>query len=166
MNISFTLNGKQRTAEIHPNAKLSDMLRQLGCASVKMGCNEGACGSCAVSLNGYVINSCLAYAVQADGGIVETVECIGSLDQPHPIQLALVEEGAVQCGFCMPGMIMAAKALFDKNPAPSDEELAIHLDGQLCRCTGYEKIQAALRRVAANGAPVPTPGSSTKGDRP
>jgi carbon-monoxide dehydrogenase small subunit len=150
MNITFTLNGKRRTTDVHPNAKLSDVLRQLGCASVKMGCNEGACGSCAVSVNGRVINSCLAYAAQADGGTVETVESIGSLDAPHPIQTALVEEGAVQCGFCMPGMIMAAKALFDKNPSPTDEELAIHLDGQLCRCTGYEKIQSALRKVAQN----------------
>lgn len=148
MNITFTLNGKPRTADVHPNAKLSDVLRQLGCASVKMGCNEGACGSCAVSVNGRVINSCLAYATQADGGTVETVELIGSLDDPHPIQAALVDEGAVQCGFCMPGMIMAAKALFDQNPSPTDEELAIHLDGQLCRCTGYEKIQSALRKVA------------------
>jgi carbon-monoxide dehydrogenase small subunit len=156
MNIQFTLNGKRRTAVITPHAKLSDVLRQLGCASVKMGCNEGACGSCAISLNGRVINSCLAYAAQADGGIVETVECIGSLDQPHPIQLALVEEGAIQCGFCMPGMIMAAKALFDKNPSPTDEEMAVHLDGQLCRCTGYEKIQTALRRVAAAAKGVPS----------
>jgi len=156
MNIQFTLNGKLRVTTINPNAKLSDMLRQLGCASVKMGCNEGACGSCAVSLNGRVINSCLAYAAQADGGIVETVECIGSLDHPHPIQVALVEEGAVQCGFCMPGMIMAAKALFDKNPSPTDEEFAIHLDGQLCRCTGYEKIQTALRRVAAEAKGIPS----------
>jgi aerobic carbon-monoxide dehydrogenase small subunit len=149
MNITLKLNGVERAASIPVNLKLSDLLRQLGCLSVKIGCNEGACGSCAVSLNGRVVNSCLTYAVQADGGIVETVESIGSLDTPHPIQAALVEEGAVQCGFCMPGMIMAAKALFDKNPSPSEEEMKIHLDGQLCRCTGYEKIQTALRRVAA-----------------
>jgi len=148
MNIHFELNGQKRIAIVGINSKLSDLLRQLGCASVKMGCNEGACGSCAVLLNGRIINSCLTYAAQADGGVVETVESIGSLDHPHPIQAALVEEGAVQCGYCMPGMIMAAKALFDKNPTPTDEEMAIHLDGNLCRCTGYEKIQTALRRVA------------------
>jgi len=102
-------------------------------------------------LNGRLVNSCLAYAAQADKGIVETVESVGSLDHPHAIQTALVEAGAVQCGYCMPGMIMAAKALFDRNPSPTDEELAIHLDGQLCRCTGYEKIQTALRNVAAAG---------------
>jgi len=102
-------------------------------------------------MNGRVVNSCLTYAVQADEGNVETVESIGSLDNPHPIQAALVEEGAVQCGFCMPGMIMSAKALFDKNPSPTDQEMAVHLDGQICRCTGYEKIQAALRRVATAG---------------
>lgn len=149
MNIQFTLNGTVRAITVDPDAKLSDVLRRLGCASVKMGCNEGACGSCAVNVNGRVINSCLMYAAQADGGTVETVESIGTLDNPHPIQTALVEEGAVQCGFCMPGMIMAAKAVFDKNPSPSDEELAIHLDGQLCRCTGYQKIQSALQKVAA-----------------
>lgn len=151
MKIQFTLNGETRSIETAVHAKLSDVLRQLGCASVKMGCNEGACGSCAVMLNGRLVNSCLAYAAQADKGIVETVESVGSLDQPHAIQAALVEAGAVQCGFCMPGMIMAAKALFDRNPSPTDEELAIHLDGQLCRCTGYEKIQTALRNVAAAG---------------
>lgn len=151
MKIQFTLNGEARSIEIAVHAKLSDVLRQLGCASVKMGCNEGACGSCAVMLNGRLVNSCLAYAAQADKGIVETVESVGSLDHPHAIQTALVEAGAVQCGYCMPGMIMAAKALFDRNPSPTDEELAIHLDGQLCRCTGYEKIQTALRNVAAAG---------------
>ena len=151
MTIRMMLNGHERSATVDVATKLIEVLRNLGCFSVKMGCNEGACGSCAVSLNGRVVNSCLTYAAQADGGIVETVESIGSLDEPHPIQAALAEEGAVQCGYCMPGMIMAAKALFDKHPSPTDEEMAIHLDGQLCRCTGYEKIQTALRRVAAAG---------------
>lgn len=151
MNITLQLNGAGRSASVDPNEKLSDVLRKLGCASVKMGCNEGVCGSCTVMLNGRAVNSCLVYAVQADGGIVETVEYIGSLDQPHAIQTALVEEGAVQCGFCMPGMILSAKALFDRHQQPTDEELAVHLDGHLCRCTGYEKIQSALRRVAAEG---------------
>jgi aerobic-type carbon monoxide dehydrogenase small subunit (CoxS/CutS family) len=158
--INLTVNGADRSAVIHPNLKLSELLRRLGYASIKVGCEEGTCGSCVVSLNGRTVNSCITYAVQAGGGIVETVEAIGSLDNPHPIQAALVEEGAVQCGFCMPGMIMAAKALFDKNPAPTDEEMKIHLDGQLCRCTGYEKIQTALRRVAGEqrlgGTPRPT----------
>lgn len=152
MKIRFTLNGSGREAEIDPNDKLSAVLRTLGCASVKTGCNEGVCGSCAVSVNGRVINSCLMYAAQADGATLETVESIGTLDHPHPIQLALVEEGAVQCGYCMPGLIMSAKALFDANPSPSDAEMAVHLDGHLCRCTGYEKIQAALRKLAS-GAP-------------
>ncbi len=151
MNIQFTLNGKVRTADIDPGEKLATMLRRLGCASVKTGCHEGACGSCGVLMNGRIVNSCLVYAAQADGGNVETVESIGSLDRPHPIQAALVEEGAVQCGFCMPGMIMSAKALFDRNPHPTDQEIAIQLDGQLCRCTGYEKIQTALRKVAHAG---------------
>ncbi|HMP88729.1 MAG TPA: (2Fe-2S)-binding protein [Kiritimatiellia bacterium] len=151
MTIQLTLNGRKQSVTVDVKTKLIDILRQLGCYSVKMGCSEGACGSCAVNLNGRVVNSCLTYAVQADGGIVDTVESVGSLDNPHPIQAALVEEGAVQCGYCMPGMIMAAKALFDINPTPTDEEMAIHLDGQLCRCTGYEKIQTALRKVAAAG---------------
>ncbi|HMO51193.1 MAG TPA: (2Fe-2S)-binding protein [Kiritimatiellia bacterium] len=164
MKLTLTLNGKSRAIEINANDKLSDVLRLLGCASVKTGCHEGACGSCGVLLNGRIVNSCLTYAAQADGGNVETVESIGSLDAPHPIQAALVEAGAVQCGFCMPGMIMAAKSVFDKNPAPSDEELAIHLDGQLCRCTGYEKIQTALRNVA-QAAGVPDALVGGQGDR-
>ena len=139
------------TADAGLNEKLSDLLRRLGCLGVKMGCNEGMCGSCTVILNGRSVNSCLVYAVQAGGGQVQTIESIGSLDQPHPIQSALVDEGAVQCGFCMPGLILSAKEVFDRNPAPTDEELAVHLDGHLCRCTGYEKIQSALRRVAAAG---------------
>lgn len=146
--ITLNLNGTARTAKVNPDTKLAELLRKLGCASVKLGCDEGSCGSCVVSLNSRIVNSCITYAVQADGGIVETVEAIGSLDHPHPIQIALVEEGAVQCGFCMPGMIMAAKTLFDKNPTPSENDIKIHLDGQLCRCTGYEKVQTALRRVA------------------
>ncbi|MCZ7592215.1 MAG: (2Fe-2S)-binding protein [Kiritimatiellae bacterium] len=149
MNIQFTLNGKLRTAEVEANTKLADLLRELGCASVKIGCNEGACGSCAVNVDGRLINSCLTYAGQVNGRTVETVEAIGSLDHPHPIQDALVEEGAIQCGYCMPGVILAAKALFDKNPSPTEEELAVALDGQLCRCTGYQKIESALRKLAS-----------------
>lgn len=151
MKIQFVLNGRTRSAEVEPNMKLADLLRELGCASVKIGCNEGACGSCAVNVDGRLINSCLAYAGQVDGRTVETVEAIGSLDHPHPIQDALVEEGAIQCGYCMPAMILAAKAVFDKNPSPTEEELAIALDGQLCRCTGYQKIESALRKLAAEG---------------
>ncbi len=151
MNIEFTLNGKPRMLSISPNEKLTEALRRLGIFSVKTGCNEGACGSCVVSVNGRTVQSCMMYAAQVDGCSVETVESIGSLDHPHPIQNALVEEGAVQCGFCMGGLIMSAKAVFDKNPSPSDEELKIHLDGHLCRCTGYEKIQSALRKLAAGG---------------
>jgi carbon-monoxide dehydrogenase small subunit len=152
MNLTLTLNGKPRAIAITPDEKLSDVLRRLGALSVKMGCNEGVCGSCGILLNGRLINSCLTLAAQADGGLVETVESIGSLDHPHPIQAALVDAGAVQCGFCMPGMIMAAKALFDANPRPTDEEIALHLDGQLCRCTGYEKIQEALRGLSRSAA--------------
>ncbi|MBW7908222.1 MAG: (2Fe-2S)-binding protein [Kiritimatiellae bacterium] len=152
MNIAFTLNGKPQELTISPNEKLTEALCRLGVYSVKTGCNEGACGSCVVNVNGRAVKSCLMYAAQVDGGCVETVESIGSLDNPHPIQSALVEEGAVQCGFCMGGLIMSAKAVFDKNPSPTDEELAIHLDGHLCRCTGYEKIQSALRKVASGAA--------------
>ncbi|HNX31243.1 MAG TPA: (2Fe-2S)-binding protein [Holophaga sp.] len=149
--IRFTLNGEPREFLVSPDDKLLEVLRREGLTGAKHGCGTGSCGACTVILDGRAVYACLLYAFQAEGRSVETIEGIGGFDHPHPIQKALVEGGAVQCGFCTPGMVLSAKALLAGNPHPSDEELKVHMDGNLCRCTGYEKIEAALRRVIAAG---------------
>lgn len=149
--IAFQINGARKEFSIDPDMKLQTLLRDQGYTSVKFGCGEGSCGACTVLMDGEAIYSCLLYAFQADGRDIRTTEGVGSLDQPHPFQQALVEEGAVQCGFCIPGMIMSAKALLDRNPEPSDEEIRLSMDGNLCRCTGYEKIWSALHKVIEQG---------------
>lgn len=149
--ISFKLNGVQKEFSVDPETKLQTLLRDHGYASVKFGCGEGSCGACTVLMNGEAVYSCLLYAFQADGQDIWTTEGVGTLEHPHPFQQALVEEGAVQCGFCIPGMLMSAKALLDRHADPSDEEIRLNMDGNLCRCTGYEKIWAALHNVIAQG---------------
>ncbi len=145
--IQLTINGEARAQAIDPDESLAALLRRIGYKGVKIGCDEGACGACTVILDGKTVNACHVYAFQAAGRAVQTIEAIGTFDQPHRLQRALADEGAVQCGFCMPGMILSAKALLDENPKPDEATLQEHLDGNLCRCTGYEKIQSALRRV-------------------
>jgi aerobic-type carbon monoxide dehydrogenase small subunit (CoxS/CutS family) len=145
--IAFTLNGEQRTFTVAPGERLVKLLRRMGLAGTKEGCDEGTCGACTVIVDGRAVMSCITYAFQAHDRDVRTVESLGDFDHPHPMQRALVEEGAVQCGYCTPGILMAAQALFERNPSPSDDDLRTHLDGNLCRCTGYEKIWTALRRV-------------------
>ena len=148
--ISFTLNGEKQTFLIQPNEKLSTLLRRSSYKGLKIGCEEGSCGACTVLWDGQAVCSCILYAFQAEGRRVETIEALGDFDNPHPIQTALVEEGAVQCGYCTPGFILAAKALLDEDPDPSEEKMMEYLDGNLCRCTGYEKIWTALRRVVSS----------------
>jgi carbon-monoxide dehydrogenase small subunit len=150
--IEFTLNGETRQFLIRPDEMLLDLLRGAGLMSVKHGCGEATCGACTVIMDGRAVYSCITYAFQAQGRQVWTAEGVGSYARPHPFQEALVEEGAVQCGFCIPGMVLSAKALLDRNPAPDDDEIRTGMDGNLCRCTGYEKIWSALRRVIARGA--------------
>lgn len=145
--ISLTINGEQRTLSIDPDDTLASVLRREGFKGVKVGCNEGVCGACTVIMDGRTLNSCHVFAFQAAGRAIQTIEALGTFDKPHRLQQALADEGAVQCGFCTPGMILSAKALLDKNPKPDEAELKEHLDGNLCRCTGYEKIQSALRKV-------------------
>lgn len=145
--ITLTINGQTRTLAVDPDETLSSVLRREGFKGVKVGCDEGVCGACTVILDGRTVNSCHVYAFQAHGRVVETIEALGTFDQPHRLQQALADEGAVQCGFCMPGMILSAKALLEANPRPTEDELKEHLDGNLCRCTGYEKIQMAIRKV-------------------
>lgn len=153
--IKLTINGAAREVAIDPDESLAALLRRLGFKGVKIGCDEGACGACTVLLDEKTVNSCHVYAFQAAGRSVQTIESVGAFDAPHPIQRALADEGAVQCGFCMPGIILSAKALLDEQPAPDEAVLKEHLDGHLCRCTGYVKIWAALQRVIAEkgGAP-------------
>lgn len=119
-----------------------------GLTGAKKGCDLGECGACTVILDGRAVNSCCVFAVQADGRSVETIEGLGSPEHPHPLQQAFIDAGAIQCGFCTPGMIMAAKALLDCNPRPSREEVRQAMSGNLCRCTGYAKIEKAIMMAA------------------
>ncbi|WP_371373224.1 (2Fe-2S)-binding protein [Sporomusa aerivorans] len=147
--ITFTLNEQPTKIEVEPNLLLVDMLRdRLGLTGTKIGCGEGDCGACTVLLDGKTVNSCLILAVQADGHNVLTVEGLGTYDKLHPLQEAFIAEGAVQCGFCTPGMLLSAKSLLDENPQPTRQEIAKHISGNLCRCTGYAKIINAIEKVA------------------
>lgn len=143
-SITFTLNGKERTFEVDPNESLIDLLRRNQLTGTKRGCDTGMCGSCAVIVDGRIANACILFAFMVDGRTVETIEGVGDFDQPHRLQTAMADAGAVQCGFCTPGIVMAAKALLDEHPAATEEEFNQHLDGNLCRCTGYVKIKEAL----------------------
>ena len=147
MILNLTINGKKVTSEIEPSEKLVDFLRRTGYKSVKIGCRDGDCGTCTVLYNGYPIRSCLMFAAQAEGGKIETLEGITPSEDLHPIQKAFLEQGAVQCGFCTPGMVMTTKALLDKNSKPSEEEILDALNGNLCRCTGYTQIVEAVKKV-------------------
>ncbi len=147
--LRMSLNGKDVTVEIEPSALLVDVLRdQLGLTGTKVGCSNGECGACTVLLDGEAVLSCLLPAMKANGRSVVTVEGLGREGELHPLQQAFIEEGAVQCGYCTPGMLMSAKALLDKNPNPSEEEIKRAISGNLCRCTGYVKIIKAIKAAA------------------
>lgn len=154
--ITLLVNGSPRTLAVTHTATLLDVLRDdLGLTGTKYGCGHGDCGACTVLLDGRAVPSCLVLAVRADGHTVETIEGMARGGKLHPLQKAFVEEGAVQCGYCTPGMIMSARALLEQNPHPSEEEIRRGLAGNLCRCTGYEKIvravQAAAEEMAGTG---------------
>ncbi len=150
--ITFSINGEQKQFSINPDEMLVDVLRNNGYKGVKWGCGEGSCGACTVIIDGQTVYSCITYAFLADEKDVWTIEGLGTLDAPHPIQEALVNEGAVQCGFCIPGIVLSAKALLDKISIPDDDTLKEYMDGNLCRCTGYEKIYTALQKVVSKNA--------------
>ncbi|MFQ5483745.1 MAG: (2Fe-2S)-binding protein [Desulfobacterales bacterium] len=146
--IQITVNGELYDLLVRPNKTLLDLLRyDLGLTGTKKGCDEGDCGACTVIADGKVVTSCLVLAVEMDGATLTTIEGLHKGDELHPIQQAFVDSGAVQCGFCIPGMILTTKALLDENPDPSEEEIKHYLEGNLCRCTGYTKILDAVNNV-------------------
>ena len=148
MKVELTIDGRGGAAEIDPGESLMDVLRRLGHASVKNGCDRGDCGSCAVLLDGRAVNACLVFAAKADGADITTVEGLAAL---HPLQRAVLDSGAVQCGFCTPGMLLTAIDLLERSPNPTEGEVREALAGTYCRCTGYVKpVEAIL--AAAQGA--------------
>ena len=147
--IGFTLNGRPVSMDVEPRTTLLRALRDYGVTSVKRGCEEGECGTCTVILDGKLQKSCMVLAQEAEGREVLTAEGLVSRDGGlHPVQQAFIEEGAIQCGFCTPGMVLAVYDLLKRNPNPTDEEMKVALSGNLCRCTGYEGIFRAVRKAA------------------
>ena len=147
--ISFTLNGKPYALSVKPWRTLLELIREdLSFTGAKEGCGQGECGSCTVIMGGKTVNSCLVPALEADEQEIITIEGLVDGDTLHPIQDAFVEHAGMQCGFCTPGMIMSAKALLDKNPNPSEEEIREGIAGNFCRCTGYTKIIESISAAA------------------
>jgi aerobic carbon-monoxide dehydrogenase small subunit len=154
MRLELTVNGELREADVWPGESLLFTLRErLGLPGSKNACEQGECGSCSVLLDGTLVCSCLVLAAQAEGHQVVTVEglAVGEAEELHPVQRAFVEAGAVQCGFCTPGLVVAAADLLARNADPSDDEIREALSGNLCRCTGYQKIVQAVRTAAERG---------------
>ena len=163
--IHLTINGRAHSVAVEANAVLLHTLRDLGYTDVKNGCEIGECGACAVFLNGEAVNSCMVLTLQADGATIVTNAGLGTMDKPHPIQEAFADAGAIQCGFCTSGMVISTKALLDRNPDPNEEEIRDALSGNLCRCTGYGQIVAAVRLAAERLRDLDSsPGSSLRED--
>ena len=151
MDVTITLivNGKQRTVTTDPKRPLLDVLREdLDLTGTKYGCGEGRCGACTVLMDGKRVLSCVIPVAQADKKTITTIEGLAKGDSLHPVQEAFLAEGAMQCGYCTPGMIMTAVALLEKNPRPTDEEIAAEMNVNICRCNEYTIIQNAIRRAA------------------
>ena len=147
--VHFIINEKEVTCQAPEDWNLLRLIREgLGLTGTKCSCSEGECGACTVILEGEAVTSCLIMAPDVDGHRIETVEGLEKNGKPHPLQLAFVAKGAIQCGFCTPGMLMSAKALLDHNPHPTEEEIREAMYGNLCRCTGYQKIVEAILSVA------------------
>jgi carbon-monoxide dehydrogenase small subunit len=153
IEIECTVNGEHRRVQAYPMARLLDVLREeMHLTGTKEGCGEGECGACAVLMNGAIVNSCLVPAIEASGAEIRTIEGIASGAQLHEVQEAFLECGGAQCGICTPGMVIGAVALIERHAYPSDAEIREGLAGNLCRCTGYQKIFAAVvRAVEAAG---------------
>ncbi|MEW6350321.1 MAG: (2Fe-2S)-binding protein [Thermodesulfobacteriota bacterium] len=153
VSVNLTVNGEPVEVAVESNRTLVQLLREdLGLTGTKHGCGLGDCGACTVLLDGKPVNSCLVLAVQARGREVFTIEGLAENGNLHPIQQAFVDRGAIQCGFCTPGMILSAKALLDENPKPTEREIRTAISGNLCRCTGYQKIVEAVQEASENMA--------------
>jgi carbon-monoxide dehydrogenase small subunit len=146
--LRMVVNGKSVEVKVDPTWTLLYVLREeLKLTGTKKGCEKGDCGACTVLLEGNPVNSCLVLALQAEGRKVETIEGLGAADSLHPLQKSFIANGAVQCGFCTPGMLLSAAALLRKNPSPTEKEIRTAISGNLCRCTGYAKIVKAIQEV-------------------
>jgi carbon-monoxide dehydrogenase small subunit len=146
--IKFTVNGNKVEVQVPSHWTLLKLLREkLGFTGTKEGCGIGECGSCTVLLDGMPVNACLILALKVEGRKVETVEGLGSRDSLHPLQKSFIDHGAIQCGFCTPGILMSSKALLNKNPNPNREEIKEAISGHLCRCTGYHQIIEAIEAL-------------------
>lgn len=162
MRIRFTVNGKPVAVAVPGVRPLLDTLRdELGLTGSKECCGKGECGSCTVIMDGEPVCSCLVLTAQAEGAEILTVEGIGAPGRMAPVQACFVDEGAVQCGYCIPGFIVMAAALLTVNPHPTEAEIKLGLAGNICRCTGYQKIIRAVMAAAEKGQAEPTPGSDT-----
>lgn len=152
--VSFTVNGEAREIVVAPNRSLLDALRtEAGLTGTKKGCDVGECGSCTILMNGQPVNACLVLAAEADGSDITTVEGLQAADgTPHRLQDCFMQCGAAQCGFCTPGILVAAKALLDDNPAPTTDQIRFAIAGNICRCTGYSKIIDAIALAAQKEA--------------
>lgn len=152
MNVTLTINGTAHTYDLEPRTLLVQLIREhAGLTGTNIGCDTSSCGACSVHLDGEAVKSCTLLAVQADGADVTTIEGMASADGTmHPVQQAFMDEHGLQCGFCTPGMVMAASSLLAENPSPTDEDVRIGLEGNLCRCTGYHNIVKAV--LTASGA--------------
>lgn len=147
--LSLTINGEPHELLVHPYQTLLEVLREeVGLTGAKEGCSTGDCGCCTVTLDGRPVTSCLVLALQAEGREVRTIEGLGDGDELDPLQTAFVRHGALQCGFCIPGVVVMARALLDENPNPSEEDIRWGVAGNLCRCTGYTKWVDAIKEVA------------------
>ena len=152
MKISLTVNGQQHTSEVEPRTLLVHYIREhLGLTATNVGCDTSSCGACTVHLDGEAVKSCTVLAVQADGCAVTTVEGLAKNGEMHPMQKAFMENHGLQCGFCTPGMVMAAISLLNENPNPSEDDVRIGLEGNLCRCTGYHNIVKSVLDAASKG---------------
>ena len=155
VQVSVTVNGAARSAEVEPRLLLVHFLREtLGLTGTHVGCDTSNCGACTVHLNGEAVKSCTLLAVQADGAEITTIEGMGTEGALHPLQEAFWEHHGLQCGYCTPGMIMAAADLLQRNSDPSEQEVREALAGNLCRCTGYHNIVKAVQAAAKSGVPA------------
>jgi carbon-monoxide dehydrogenase small subunit len=168
MEVDLTLNGEAVTLTTDQSDTLLDALRAAGYTGAKRGCGTGDCGFCTVVVDGESVKSCLQPVARVEGATVETIENLGTQDQLHPVQAAFVDNAALQCGFCIPGMIMRVTQFLESNPDPDEEEIRAALSGNICRCTGYEKIieavEDAATRLSSEGAVVSDGGRPIRSD--